>query len=34
VAADNLYAKNLQQRTIVDIILVSDARDARIGPMV
>ncbi len=33
VAADNLYAKNLQQRTIVDTILVSDAREARIGPM-
>ena len=34
VAANNLYAKNLQQRTILDIILVSDARNARIGPMV
>jgi hypothetical protein len=33
VAADNLYAKNLQQRTIIDTILVSDAREARIGPM-
>ncbi len=33
VAADNLYAKNLQQRTIVDIIMVSDAREARVGPM-
>jgi hypothetical protein len=34
VAADNLYAKNLQQQTIVDSILVSDARAVRIGPMV
>ena len=34
IAAGNLYAKNLQQRTILDIIMLSDARDARIGPMV
>ncbi len=33
VAANNLYAKNLQQRTVVDAILLSDARDARVGPM-
>ncbi len=33
VAADNLYGKNLQQRTILDIIMVSDARNALIGPM-
>jgi hypothetical protein len=34
VAANNLYAKNLQQRTMVDAIMLSDARDARVGPMI
>ncbi len=33
VAANNLYAKNWQQRTVVDAILLSDARGARVGPM-
>ncbi|MBV9712676.1 MAG: hypothetical protein JO011_17370 [Ktedonobacteraceae bacterium] len=33
VAANNLYTKNLQQRTLIDVILLSDARSAHIGPM-
>jgi hypothetical protein len=33
IAASNLYAKNLQQRTLIDVIMLSDARDAHIGPM-
>jgi len=33
IAANNLYAKNFQQHTIVDTILLSNARTARIGPM-
>lgn len=34
VFADNLYAQHLKQHTIVDTILVSDARNAQIEPMV
>jgi hypothetical protein len=34
VAADAMYEKNLNQRTIVDTIAIQDARAARIGPMV
>jgi hypothetical protein len=34
VAADAMYAKNLNQRTIVDTIAIQDARAAHIGPMV
>lgn len=33
VAANNLYARSLQQRTIIDVIMLSDARAAHIGPM-
>lgn len=33
IAANNLYTKNLQQRTLVDVILLSDARNSHIGPM-
>jgi hypothetical protein len=33
VAADTLYSHNLQQHTILDTIVISDARDASIGPM-
>lgn len=33
VAADNTYRHNLQQHTILDSILISDARDALVGPM-
>jgi Transglutaminase-like superfamily len=33
VAADRMYLENQKKQTLVDTILVSDARDARIGPM-
>jgi hypothetical protein len=33
VAADNLYAIHAKHHTIVDTIVISDARSARIGPM-
>ena len=33
IAANNLYTKNLQQRTLIDVIMLSDARNAHIGPM-
>ena len=33
VQADALYAQNAKQHTVVDTILVSDARNAHIGPM-
>jgi hypothetical protein len=33
VAADAMYIHNLQQHSILDTIVISDARDARIGPM-
>ena len=33
IAANNLYAQNMQQKTLVDVISLSDARDAHIGPM-
>ncbi|HEU5230200.1 MAG TPA: transglutaminase family protein [Ktedonobacteraceae bacterium] len=33
VAADSLYQKNLNQHTIIDTILISEARNAHIGPM-
>ena len=32
-AADALYAKNVQQHTILSTVLISDARDAGVGPM-
>ncbi|MBE3559558.1 MAG: hypothetical protein IMW89_10065, partial [Ktedonobacteraceae bacterium] len=34
VQADHIYVQNLQQRTIVDTILLSEARQAHVGPMV
>jgi hypothetical protein len=34
IAADNLYTQNMQKRTLVDVIVLSNARDAHIGPMV
>ena len=33
IAANNLYTRNLQQRTLIDVITLSEARDAHIGPM-
>jgi hypothetical protein len=33
VAASNLYTTNLQQKTLIDVIMLSDARDAHVGPM-
>ncbi|HZO71617.1 MAG TPA: transglutaminase family protein [Ktedonobacteraceae bacterium] len=33
VAADSLYQKNLDQHTIIDVIQISKARNAHIGPM-
>lgn len=33
VAADTMYSHNLQQHTILDTIVISDARNASIGPM-
>lgn len=33
VSADTMYTHNLQQHTILDTIVISDARDARVGPM-
>ncbi len=33
IAANTLYAKNMQQKTLVDVIMLSDARNAHIGPM-
>jgi len=34
VFADTLYAQNVKRRTILDVILVGEAREANIGPMV
>src|SRR5712692_528267 len=34
VFADNLYVQNVKRRTILDVILVGEAREANIGPMV
>ena len=33
IAADNLYKQNMQKRTLIDVIVVSAARDAHVGPM-
>jgi hypothetical protein len=33
VQADNVYKQNVQQNTIVDTILLSEARQAHVGPM-
>ncbi len=33
IAASNLYMQNLQHRTLLDVIMLSDARAAHIGPM-
>jgi hypothetical protein len=33
IVTDEAYQQNMQQHTIVDVILVSDARNANIGPM-
>ncbi len=33
VAANNIYARNVRQHTVVDTILISDARDMQVGPM-
>ena len=33
IAANNLYAQNMQRKTLVDVIVLSNARDAHIGPM-
>jgi hypothetical protein len=33
IAANKLYAQNQKAHTLLDTILISDARDARIGPM-
>jgi hypothetical protein len=33
VAANNLYETNVKQHTILDTILIGDARAARVGPM-
>lgn len=34
IATDSVYAQNLQQHTIIDTILIDDARNNGIGPMV
>lgn len=33
IAASNLYTTNVQQRTLIDVIMLSDARGSHVGPM-